>query len=130
MNSLIRRKLLGVLAGGTMAGVALLVLRPGRAGQRVNANAGEPAYFRVRSAMVREGETSEDPLLPEASQWVDRQRGRGRTILVHPVSRLQREFGLGYARACALAACLAQRGEWTVAHDDNGTRHARIHRMA
>jgi DNA segregation ATPase FtsK/SpoIIIE-like protein len=112
-----------------MAGVALLVLRPGRAGQRVNAKAGEPAFLPVRSA-IAPSETSEDPLLPEARQWVDRLRGRGTTVLVYPVSRLQREFRLGYARACALADCLAQRGEWTVAYDGGGTHYARIHRMA
>lgn len=129
MNSLIRRRLLGVLAGGAIAGVALQVLRAGRAGQRVNAKAGELAFFPIRSATVGAGEPSEDPLLREASQWVDRQRGRGTTILVHPVSRLQREFGLGYARACALADHLAQRGEWTVDYDEDGTRYARIHRI-
>lgn len=129
MNSSIRRKLLGVLASGTMAGVALQILRPGRAWQRINAKAGELAFFPIRSAMVGAGETSEDALLREASQWVDRQRSCETTILVHPVSRLQREFGLGYARACALADHLAQRGEWTVDYDEGGTRCARIHRM-
>jgi DNA segregation ATPase FtsK/SpoIIIE-like protein len=74
-------------------------------------------------------DAGEDPLLLEASEFVDRLRGRGTSVLVHPVSRLQREFGLGYARACALAERLAQRGEWTVAYDDHGTRHARIHRL-
>ena len=129
MNSLIRRKLLGAVTGGAMAGAALHVLRLGMARQHVNAKAGELAFFPVRSAMTRTGETSEDPLLPEAKQWVDRQRGRGTTILVHPVSRLQREFGIGYARAFALADHLAQRGEWTVDYDEGGTRYARIHRM-
>lgn len=80
--------------------------------------------------MVGAGETSEDPLLPEASQWVDRLRSRGTTRLMYPVSNLQREFRLGYTRACALADGLAQRGEWTVAYDDGGTRYARIHRRA
>ena len=80
-------------------------------------------------AMVGAGDASEDPLLLEASQWVDRQRGCGTTILVHPVLRLQREFRLGYARACALADHLAQRGEWTVDYDEGGTRYACIHRL-
>jgi DNA segregation ATPase FtsK/SpoIIIE-like protein len=69
-------------------------------------------------------------LLPEARQWVDRLRAHGTTKLLYPVSNLQREFRLGYARACALADRLAQRGEWTVAYDEGGTRYARIHRMA
>lgn len=130
MNSLIRRKLLGVLGSSAMAGPALRVLRPGTARQRASANAGEPAPVPVAGATPNVPETAADPLLPEASQWVDRLRGRGTGILVHPVSRLQREFGLGYSRACALAECLAQRGEWTIAYDDTGTRHARIHRLA
>jgi hypothetical protein len=130
VDSLIRRKLLGVLAGGAMAGVASQVLSLGRAAQRVNIKAGELTYFPLGGATVDAGETSEDPLLPEARQWVDRLRARGLTKLMCPVSNLQREFGLGYARACALAECLAQRGEWTVAYDGGGTRYARIHRMA
>jgi hypothetical protein len=113
-----------------MAGIALIVLRPGRTRQRITIEAGEPALFPVRSAVLPAGETINDPLLPEARQWVDRLRGRGTTKLMYPVSNLQREFRLGYARACALADCLAQHGEWTVAYDDNGTRYARIHRMA
>lgn len=113
-----------------MAGLALLVMRPGRTPQRVNVNAGEPAVFPVRSAMLRTEETSEDPLLRDAGQWIDRLRARGTTRLMYPVSNLQREFRLGYARACALADSLAQHGEWTVTYDDNGTRYARIHRMA
>jgi hypothetical protein len=116
-----RRKLLGVLGGSAMAGLALLVLRPGTAPQRASANAGEPALVPVPGATPHARETAADPLLPEATQWVDRLRGRGTGMLVHPVSRLQREFGLGYARACALAECLAQRGEWTIAFDDGGT---------
>jgi hypothetical protein len=113
-----------------MAGPALLVLRPGTARQRASADAGEPAPVPVAGATPNVPETAADPLLPEASQWVHRLRGRGTGILVHPVSRLQREFGLGYSRACALAECLAQRGEWTIAYDDTGTRHTRIHRLA
>jgi hypothetical protein len=113
-----------------MAGVALMVLRLGRAGQRVNAKAGELAYSPIQSAMRRAREPSEDSLLPEARQWVDRLRARGTTKLLYPVSNLQREFRLGYARAGALADRLAQRGEWTVAYDEGGTHYARIHRMA
>lgn len=129
MNSLIRRKLLGVL-GRSMAGIALLVMRPARARQHVNVEAGGPALFPVRSALPPSGEAGEDPLLPEARQWIDRLRGRGTTKLMYPVSNLQREFLLGYARTCALADCLAQHGEWTIAYDDNGTRYALIHRIA
>jgi hypothetical protein len=133
VNSLIRRKLLGVLGSSVTAGTALLMIRPGRAGQRVNVEAVEasgPALFPVRSALPPSGEAGEDPLLPEARQWVDRLRGRGTTKLMYPVSRLQREFRIGYTRTCALADCLAQHGEWTIAYDENGTRYARIHRMA
>jgi hypothetical protein len=128
VNSLIRRKLLGVLGSGIIAGTALLMMRPGRV-LRVNVEAGGPALFPARSALPPAGEAGEDPLLPEARQWIDRLRGRGTTRLMYPVSNLQREFRLGYARTCALADCLAQHGEWTIAYDDNGTRYARIHRM-
>jgi DNA segregation ATPase FtsK/SpoIIIE-like protein len=119
-----------VLGSGTRAGIALLILRPGSARQRANVKAGELAVLPVRNGMPGAGEAIEDPLLPEASQWVGRLRGRGTIILMHPVSRLQREFRLGYARACALADCLAQRGEWTITYNDGGTRLARIHRIA
>lgn len=130
MKSLIRRKVLGVLGSSVMAGLALLVMRPGTARQQGSANAGEAVPVPVPGATPHARETGADPLLAEATQWVDRLRGRGTGILVYPVSRLQREFGLGYARACALADSLAQRGEWTIAYDDSGTRYARIHRLA
>jgi hypothetical protein len=53
-------------------------------------------------------------------------RSRGQTHLFYPVSRLQREFRLGYVRACALADLLAHRGEWTIRFSTDGTRYARI----
>ena len=61
-----------------------------------------------------------------ALAWIGRLRNRGQTHLFYPVSRLQREFRLGYGRACALADLLAQRGEWTIGYSTDGTRYARI----
>jgi len=121
VNSLIRRKLLG---SGALAGLALPLPRP--TPQHSGTVAGGPAVFPDLQA----GESGDDRLLPDAMQWVDRLRGHGTAMLVYPVSRLQREFMLGYSRACALAGCLAQRGKWAIACDAAGTRFARIHRVA
>lgn len=68
-----------------------------------------------------------DPLLDAAAAWVERLRQRGQTHLFYPVSRLQREFRIGYSRTCALVDSLARRGEWTVGFSGDGTRYARIH---
>lgn len=126
MNSLIRRKLLGLLGSSAMARPALLLPLPRPIPQHSSTGTGGPARLPEPQA----GESGDDPLLPDALQWVERLRGHGTAVLLYPVSRLQREFMLGYTRACALAGCLAQRGEWTIAYDAAGTRFARIHRVA
>ncbi|WP_157201857.1 hypothetical protein [Massilia sp. Root335] len=67
-----------------------------------------------------------DPILEQAAAWIDQLRQRGQTHLFYPVSRLQREFRIGYQRTCALADSLARRGEWTIGLSGDGTRYARI----
>jgi DNA segregation ATPase FtsK/SpoIIIE-like protein len=70
---------------------------------------------------------ADDPLLDAAAAWVDHLRQRGQTHLFYPVSRLQREFRIGYGRTCALVDSLARRGDWTIGFSGDGTRYARIH---
>jgi hypothetical protein len=48
----------------------------------------------------------------------------GQHSLTNPVSRLQREFCLGYSHACYLAHQLAEDGVWALAIDQDGARHA------
>lgn len=67
-----------------------------------------------------------DPILEQAAAWIDELRQRGQTHLFYPVSRLQREFRIGYQRTCALADSLARRDEWTIRLSGDGTRYARI----
>jgi hypothetical protein len=84
---------------------------------------------RARRRMCASPEAVAHPVgpLPEpAVAWIGRLRSRGQTHLFYPVSRLQREFRLGYVRACALADLLAHRGEWTIRFSTDGTRYARI----
>ncbi|MGJ7917816.1 hypothetical protein ACI48D_20345 [Massilia sp. LXY-6] len=118
MDQLKRRKFLG-LSGAAV--VALLVL---------------PRAGAARVRLLPTGETARhaggaaEPLLEQALAWVDQLRQRGQTHLFYPVSRLQREFLIGYGRTCALADSLAQRGEWTIGFSGDGTRYARIHARA
>lgn len=70
------------------------------------------------------------PLLAQAGAWIGQLRGAGEEVLLYPVSRLQRQFRLGYSRSCALAQALAQRGEWTIGFTEDGTRYARLVRLA
>ncbi len=65
--------------------------------------------------------------LEQATAWIARLRHQQINLLAGPVSRLQREFRLGYGRACALAQRLEQHGEWTIFADGAGARSARIH---
>lgn len=67
-----------------------------------------------------------DPLLAQACAWIGQLRGAGEEVLLYPVSRLQRQFRLGYSRSCALAQALAQCGEWTIGFTEDGTRYARL----
>lgn len=66
-----------------------------------------------------------DPLLSDVADWVEQQRGRGEEILEGPVSRLQREFRIGYSRACALAEALALDKYWRIELAEDGRRYAR-----
>lgn len=68
-----------------------------------------------------------DPLLPQACAWIARLHAAGEHVLPYPVSRLQHRFRLGYSHAWALAEALERRGEWSIALDADGARHARLH---
>lgn len=68
---------------------------------------------------------SSDPLLADASAYIEgifQSRG---AIIVGPVSLLQRHFSLGYGRAISLAAALEELNVWTIFHDESGMRSAR-----
>jgi len=67
-----------------------------------------------------------DPLLAQACAWARQLRAAGEEVLLYPVSRLQRQFRLGYSRSFALVEALARRGEWAVGYGDDGTRYARL----
>lgn len=67
-----------------------------------------------------------DPLLAAAIAWIDQLRQRREMHLFYPVSRLQRQFRIGYNRTCALADSLTERGEWSIGFSADGTRYARI----
>lgn len=71
-----------------------------------------------------------DPLLAQAGAWIAQLRGAGEDILLYPVSRLQRQFRLGYSRSCALAQALVHHGEWMIGFTEDGTRYARLVRLA
>lgn len=125
MNSFKRRKLLAMLAS-TLAASVLPSARAARAPARPgNAAQAQPACAAGKTAHVDTG--ADALLLQQATAWVDGLRRRGQTILPYPVSRLQREFLIGYNRTCALAETLAQHGEWTIAYMADGTRYASIH---
>jgi len=67
-----------------------------------------------------------DPLLPQAAAWVEALRAQGEEILLYPISRLQREFRIGYSRSCALVEVLALDKYWTIAVAEDGSRYARL----
>lgn len=67
-----------------------------------------------------------DPLLPQAIAWVEQQRSTGEDILLYPISRLQREFRIGYSRTCALVEALALDAHWAIEFFEDGTRYARL----
>lgn len=69
-----------------------------------------------------------DPLLPQAAAWIEQLRCSGQLTLLYPISRLQREFRIGYSRTCALVDALAQCGEWVIAFAADGSRYARLER--
>lgn len=108
MTDLKRRRMLAALAAAPAAGASL---RAAWAGPR---------------AEGEQGRLAADPLLPDAAAWIGGLRQQGQTLLPYPVSRLQRQFRIGYNRTCALAAALEQQGHWTIAVASNGVRYARI----
>jgi len=66
------------------------------------------------------------PCIPQACAWIGALRESGDTVLPYPISRLQRQFRIGYGRSCALVHALAQRGEWRIVFDEDGTRFAHL----
>ena len=69
-----------------------------------------------------------DPLLPQAAARIEQLRFSGQLPFLYPISRLQREFRIGYSRTRALVDALAQCGEWTIAFTADGSRYARLER--
>ncbi|MDN4051750.1 hypothetical protein QPK32_01455 [Massilia sp. YIM B02763] len=65
-----------------------------------------------------------DPLWPEVIAWIDGLRHQGETILPYPISRLQRQFRIGYSRSCALVDALALDRHWTIEFTEDGKRCA------
>ncbi len=127
MTNVTRRKVLAVLA---MAVAAPVHLRAASATGSVEETGTRPVQVpRPPSAIASVLGTDcvdEDPLLHRATEWIDQLRQRGQTTVLYPVSRLQREFLIGYMRTCALADALAQRGEWTILFMSDGTRYALV----
>jgi hypothetical protein len=126
MNRVTRRKLL-VLAGAALAGSATTRVWAGSALASVRVPFGAQAPSPTAAIELQATAAELDPRLEQVSQWIGQLRGRGQTILLSPVGRVQREFRLGYKRTCALIDALAERGEWTIVFDDDGKRYARIH---
>ncbi len=68
--------------------------------------------------------------LLEARRWIVSMYGEGHTIVPFPVSRLQRQFALGYSYTCTLAELLVESGQWTIAFTADGSRYAQLHPTA
>ena len=92
---------------------------------------GSVPSLRIPSEINDPAVHDEDPMLAsdleQARVWIARLRQQQINVLAGPISRLQREFRLGYGRACALAQCLEQHGEWSLFVNGAGARSARIH---
>lgn len=125
MDGIKRRKLLVALATAAATGVSLRAAMAADSLRETMSRAA-PAP-RPAGAMPAPNLAAADPLLQSAAEWINRLRQSGQTTLPYPISRLQREFLIGYGRTCALANALAQRGEWTVAFGSDGVRYAHIH---
>jgi len=67
-----------------------------------------------------------DPLLPEAAAWIEDLRSQGEEVVLYPISRLQRQFRIGYSRTCALVDALAHDRHWRIEFGPDGTRSARL----
>ncbi len=116
MHSTMRRKLL--LASAIMAAPAMVITWRGPVQERTPSVPGRGGPDRA---------VGDDPLLQDAIEWIIELRAQGHTVLPYPISRLQRWSRLGYSRACALVAELEQCGEWRIAFDRDGTRHAHLY---
>ncbi len=121
MHSIPRRRLLALVA--PLIVVAPLACRQARAG---NGRPAWPPADPAEPAGAVDGAGADDPLLPQAADWVAAMRTQGQQILLYPISRLQRRFRIGYNRTCALVAALERRGDWAIALDTAGSRYARI----
>lgn len=66
------------------------------------------------------------PLLPEAARWIEGLRSQGEEVVLYPISRLQRQFRIGYSRTCALVDALAHERHWRIEFGEDGTRSARL----
>ena len=122
MNGFKRRKVAGLAAGASVKKIGLVSARHQKlTGHEADAHAAQTAHVAAEAHADGAG-----PLPEPAAAWIGRLRDRGQTHLFYPVSRLQREFRLGYGQACALAGVLAQCGEWKIGFSTDGTRYARI----
>lgn len=76
--------------------------------------------------LVGENVKLDRELIDRAMAFLSRRYAHGEQVFAFPVSRLQREFRLGYRKACALAEALHATGSWRLRTRPNGTRYARI----
>jgi DNA segregation ATPase FtsK/SpoIIIE-like protein len=95
-----RRRLLlcgSLLAGSGLAGLALIHVRAAR--------------------------PLTDQLMEDAAAFIDQRFvQQGHSLVRLPVSTLQRQFRLGYRRACALLLALVNRNGWVITSDVDGVR--------
>lgn len=127
MNGIKRRKVLSILAATAAAGVSIRTAWAASLSASTRSRPNSMPELGSAIAAPDTNLTAVDPLLHSAAAWIDQLRQRGQTLLPYPVSRLQREFHIGYTRTCALADTLAARGEWTVGFGSDGVRYAHIH---
>ncbi|WP_296944011.1 DNA translocase FtsK [uncultured Massilia sp.] len=121
MHSILRRKLLAILAAAHVVALAAPL-----AGRRARAGTIRPAWPPADPAEPERGAGADDPLLHPAAEWVAGMRDQGQDVLLYPISRLQRRFRIGYRRTCALMDALARRGVWAIALDAGGAPYASI----
>lgn len=69
---------------------------------------------------------SDRELVDRAMAFLSRRYAHREQVFAFPVSRLQREFLLGYRRACSLAEELQAAGCWSLRARTDGSRYARI----
>ena len=66
------------------------------------------------------------PLLPDAACWIESLSSQGEEVVLNPISRLQRQFRIGYSRTCALVDALARGQHWRIESGADGARSARL----